>query len=78
MQSKKGSAIESAINIAIGFGVALGSQLVIFPLYGVHVPIETDLAITCWFTLISFARSYFIRRIFNGLSVKICNDSTKQ
>jgi hypothetical protein len=68
MQSKKGSAIESAINIAIGFGVALGSQLVIFPLYGVHVPITTDLAITCWFTLISFARSYFIRRIFNGLS----------
>jgi hypothetical protein len=66
-QSRKASLIEAAANIAIGFGVALVSQLIIFPLYGVHVPLSTDLAITAWFTLISLVRSYALRRLFNKL-----------
>jgi hypothetical protein len=66
-QSRKASLIEAVVNIAIGFGVALVSQLIIFPLYGVHVPLSTDLAITAWFTLISLVRSYALRRVFNKL-----------
>lgn len=65
-QTKIQSALEALTNIAVGFGVALVSQLVIFPLYGVHVPLSTDLAITAWFTVISLVRSYVLRRIFNA------------
>lgn len=66
-QSRKQSAVEALVNIAVGFVVALVSQLVIFPLYGVYVPLSTDLVITAWFTVISLARSYLLRRFFNGL-----------
>lgn len=69
-QSKKGSLIESLINIAIGCGVALLSQVVIFPQYGIHVPLRTDVQIMLWFTLISLVRSYWLRRLFNRHAVQ--------
>lgn len=57
--------MESCTNIVVGFGVALLSQLVIFPMYGIHIPFSVDLYITLWFTLISLIRSYCLRRWFN-------------
>jgi len=51
MQTRRHSFIESVTNVAIGYGVALASQLVIFP-------------IGLWFTVISIARSYVVRRYF--------------
>lgn len=65
-QSRKASLVEAFANIAVGFGVALVSQLIIFPWYGIHVPFTTDLVITCWFTVISLVRSYCLRRVFNA------------
>ena len=67
-QSRKGSMVEAAFNVLVGFGVALVSQLVIFPLYGVHVPLSTNLMITVWFTFISLVRSYCLRRLFNSFT----------
>ena len=66
MQSRKESLIESLMNIAIGYLVALLSQLAIFPLFGINVPLSTNLWIGAWFTAISLARSYAIRRWFNA------------
>ena len=71
-QSRKGSMFEAVANTAAGFGIALASQLVIFPLYGVHLPLSSNLAITVWFTAISLIRSYFLRRIFNGRRSPAC------
>lgn len=65
-QSRIASAVEACTNIAVGAGVALGSQLVIFPLCGVNIPLHDNIAITGWFTLVSLARSYVLRRLFNG------------
>lgn len=67
MQSKLSSFIESLINILIGYGVALGSHLVIFPHYGVNLPLHENMIIGCWFTIISLVRSYIIRRWFNRI-----------
>ena len=67
MQSRKHSIIESCTNIIIGYFVALGSQLVIFPAFGVHVSFKTNLWIGAWFTLVSLVRSYIVRRAFNKL-----------
>jgi hypothetical protein len=66
-QSRLLSAVESAANVGVGFGVALLSQLAIFPLFHIDVPLSSNLAIGAWFTAISLVRSYVIRRWFNGL-----------
>jgi hypothetical protein len=65
-QSRLGSLIEATFNTAIGFGVALLSQIVVFPLFDIHVPLSTNLGIGAWFTVISVVRSYVIRRWFNA------------
>jgi hypothetical protein len=65
-QTKLGSLIESGMNIVIGYGVALISQLAVFPMFGIHVPFSTTLWIGAWFTVISLVRSYIIRRWFNA------------
>ena len=63
-QSKRHSFAESLCNVAIGYLIALASQLVIFPLYGVHVPLSSNIYIGLWFTAVSIIRSYCIRRFF--------------
>jgi len=64
-QTKIQSLIESMMNIMIGYGVALASQLAIFPIFNINVPLSSNLWIGAWFTLISLIRSYVIRRWFN-------------
>jgi hypothetical protein len=68
-QTKQHSVLESLVNVAIGYGIALLSQLLIFPLYGVHLPIQDNIVIGAWFTVISLIRSYFLRRWFNKITV---------
>lgn len=65
-QTKLGSLIESIMNIIIGYGVALLSQIILFPLFDIHISLSTNLWIGAWFTLISLIRSYIIRRWFNA------------
>lgn len=64
MQTRKHSLIESITNVAIGYAVALASQLAIFPVFGIHITITDNLLIGAWFTAISIARSYVVRRWF--------------
>ncbi len=65
-QSKVGSFIEATINILIGYGISVVSQIVIFPYYGVNLSLTSNLWISAWFTAISLVRSYFVRRWFNA------------
>ena len=64
-QSRRMSFVESLTNVAIGYSVALLSQIAVFPLYGINVPLSTNIWIGAWFTGISIARSYVLRRWFN-------------
>lgn len=66
MQTRIQSFIESCINVAIGYGVALASQMLVFPIFGINIPLSSNLAIGAIFTVISIARSYAVRRIFNN------------
>ena len=61
------SLIESVANVAIGFGVALGTQIVVFPIFGLHATIGDQLGIAAVFTVVSIARSYMVRRLFNRI-----------
>ena len=64
-QSRLGSAVEAWANIAIGFGVAFLANMVVLPAFGFHISAHQNFVITCVFTVISFIRSYFVRRLFN-------------
>lgn len=66
-QSRRMSAIESAANIAVGFGVALATQVAVFPLFGLHADAGQHVAISLLFTVVSFVRSYTLRRMFERL-----------
>lgn len=70
MQTKKHSLLESLVNISIGYLTALFSQFLIFPLFDINIPIQDNLLIGLYFTIISLVRSYLIRRYFNNLGNK--------
>lgn len=62
-QTRKHSLVESLVNVAIGYGVSILAQLLVFPLYGIHVSLLVNAEISFWFTLVSIARSYILRRV---------------
>lgn len=59
------SAIEAVANVAVGFGVAVATQIAVFPLFGLHASVGDNLAIGAIFTVVSLVRSYALRRVFN-------------
>jgi hypothetical protein len=65
-QTKLGSLIESVMNTTIGYAIAIVTQIIIFPIFGIYVPFKTNLWICFWFTVISLVRGYIIRRWFNA------------
>ncbi len=63
MQSRRMSLIEALSNVAIGYGVAVLTQIAVFPLFGLQVSLSDNLLIGALFTLVSVARSYAVRRM---------------
>lgn len=63
-QTRWSSLAEALVNTLIGFGVAMISNAVILPMYGIHPSLELNFIFTCWFTVISVVRSYFVRRMW--------------
>lgn len=66
IQTRKMSMIESLTNMAIGYLVAVGSTFLVFPLFDIEIQPSDNFAIGAYFTAISLARSYAIRRWYNG------------
>lgn len=69
-QSRLMSLLEQTLSTAIGFGIALATQLIVFPWFGFHPDIGTNLAITAIFTVVSVARGYLLRRLFEALHIR--------
>ena len=69
-QSRGMSLVESIANVMVGYGVAVATQLLIFPAFGVHVTMVQNLKISAAFTVISICRSFALRRLFEGIRVR--------
>ncbi len=69
-QSRFASLVESILNIVIGYGVTVFAQLLIFPLFDIHITLSDNLMIGALFTLVSLVRSYALRRLFNLLQIR--------
>jgi hypothetical protein len=70
-QSKLMSMIESVINIAIGFGISLAAQILILPLLGVAISLTQNFQFALIMTVISIARSFALRRLFEALHIRV-------
>ena len=70
MQSRVMSLVEAITNVVIGYGVAVLTQILIFPLFGLHTTLVQNLAMGAVFTLVSIARSFALRRLFERIRVR--------
>lgn len=69
-QSKLMSFLETILSTAIGFAVALLTQIFVFPLFGFNPPLHENLMITAIFTVVSIARQFVMRRVFEALHIR--------
>ena len=65
-QSRAMSLVESVANVIVGYGVAVMTQLVIFPWFGLPARLDDAMAIGAIFTIISILRSFLLRRVFEA------------
>jgi len=65
--SRPMSAAESVAIVAIGYGIALLTQVVVFGALEIPVSLDQNLWIGAVFTAVSLVRSYVMRRVFNRL-----------
>ena len=66
MQSPLMSLVEALANIAVGYAIAVLTQITVFPLFGLHASLSENLVIGLIFTCVSLIRAYVLRRLFNS------------
>ena len=69
-QSRFMSLIEAIANVAVGYGVAVVTQILIFPVFGLHTTLGQNLKMGGIFTIVSLARSFALRRLFEALRMR--------
>jgi len=69
-QSRLMSLVESLANVLVGYGVAVVTQMAVFPLFGLALTVTENLLIGLIFTAVSIVRSYALRRGFEALRVR--------
>jgi hypothetical protein len=69
-QSRAMSLLEAVVSILVGFGISLTAQVFILPLLGVAVSFSQNLTFALIMTVISIARQYVMRRLFEALHIR--------
>ncbi|MCF3934147.1 hypothetical protein L1787_20815 [Acuticoccus sp. M5D2P5] len=68
-QSRAMSLLEAVVNVLAGYGLAVITQLLLFPLFGLPAHLGTAAALSIAFSVISIVRSFIIRRFFERLRI---------
>lgn len=69
-QTRTMSLIEAAANVIAGYGVAVVTQILIFPIFGLHTTPAQNLEIGAIFTIVPIARSFAQRRLFEAVRTR--------
>ena len=69
-QSRLMSLVESVANVTVGYGVAVMTQILIFPIFGLHTTLAQNLKMGAIFTVVSIARSFALRRVFEAIRMR--------
>lgn len=65
MQTRRASLVEAAVNVSVGWLVAVAANLVVLPAFGLPVSAGQAAGIGAAFAGVSLVRSYGVRRLFN-------------
>ena len=68
-QSRLMSLVEAITNVVVGYGVAVVTQILIFPVFGLQTTLGENLAMGGIFTIVSLLRSFALRRVFESICV---------
>ena len=68
-QSRLMSLAEAVANVIVGYGVAVVTQILIFPILGLHTTLAQNLQMGLLFTGVSIIRSFLLRRLFEAIRV---------
>ena len=66
-QSRIMSMVEAATNVVVGYVLAIATQIVVFPWFGLEAALGEHLTIGMAFVGVSMARSYLLRRLFEAI-----------
>lgn len=69
-QSRRMSFAEALTNVAVGYGIAVATQIAVFPLFGLHASLSDNLLMGAIFTVVSIVRSYSLRRLFEAIRMR--------
>jgi hypothetical protein len=67
-QTRMYSLIEVTTSTAVGYGVAMLTQIIVFPWFDIEATAAQNAAIALIFTVVSIVRGYIFRRAFNWFS----------
>mgnify|MGYP000356747921 FL=1 len=63
-QFRRLSLLEAVTNVVVGYALAVLTQIIVFPWFGLTASLQDNLAIGAAFVGISLIRSYALRRVF--------------
>ncbi len=66
-QSRRMSLIEAGTNVAVGYVLAILTQIVVFPWFGLNANLTEHLTIGIAFIGVSLVRGYLLRRVFERI-----------
>ena len=67
-QSRTMSMVEATANVVVGYVLAIATQIVVFPWFGIETGLAEHLTIGLAFVGVSLARGYLLRRLFSRRS----------
>jgi hypothetical protein len=69
-QSRAMSLVEAATNVVVGYVLAILTQIVVFPWFGIDAALGEHMAIGLAFVGVSLARAYLLRRLFEAIRMR--------
>ena len=64
------SLVESVANVVVGYVLAIATQIVVFPIFGIQTALAEHLTIGLAFVGVSLARGYLLRRLFERIRAR--------
>ena len=69
-QTRTMSMVEAAANVVVGYVLAIATQIVVFPWFGIETGLAEHLTIGLAFVGVSLARGYLLRRLFETIRLR--------
>ena len=68
-QSRAMSLMEAFANVVVGYGVAVATLMLVFPVFGLQTTLAQNLKMGAVFSIVSIIRSFALRRVFEAIRV---------